>query len=196
MSIKCSVFIATSLDGFIARKDGAIDWLVGDELEASGEDYGYKAFFDSVDALVMGRNTYELALTFPEWPYTDKRVVVLSSSTPPIPERLSTSVSHLAGTPTEVVQRLSADNARHLYIDGGKTIQGFLAAGLIDEMIITRIPILIGEGIPLFGPLVQDIHLEHIQTRAYGNGLVQSHYRVKSAFLNSADEQLSTKEQP
>lgn len=194
MSIKCSVFIATSLDGFIARKDGAIDWLVGDELEASGEDYGYKAFFDSVDWMVMGRNTYELALTFPEWPYVNKRMVVLSSSTPAIPERLATSVTVMSGTPTEIVQRLSAENARHLYIDGGKTIQGFLSAGLIDEMIITRIPILIGEGIPLFGPLVQDIHLEHIQTKAYGNGFVQSHYNVKSANPQNADEQIPTQE--
>jgi dihydrofolate reductase len=178
MNIKCSVFIATSLDGFIARKDGAIDWLVGNEQAASGEDYGYKAFFDSVDTLVMGRNSYDLVLTFPEWPYADKRVVVLSNGTPAIPERLASSVTIMAGTPTEVVQRLYADNARHLYIDGGKTIQGFLSAGLIDEMTITRIPILLGDGIPLFGQLKQDIHLEHIQTRAYKNGFVQSQYNV------------------
>lgn len=178
MNIKCSVFIATSLDGFIARKDGAIDWLVGNEQAASGEDYGYKAFFDSIDTLVMGRNSYELALTFPEWPYANKQVVVLSSGTPPIPAQLATSVTIMSGTPAEVVQRLYEKNVRHLYIDGGKTIQGFLDAGLIHEMTITQIPILIGEGLPLFGKVNQDIPLEHIQTRAYKNGFVQSQYRI------------------
>jgi dihydrofolate reductase len=181
MALTCSVFIATSLDGFIARKDGAIDWLTGSEQAGGGEDYGYGEFFASIDILVMGRNTYELALTFPAWPYTGKKVVVLSSSTPPIPEKLATDVTVMSGTPTEVVQQLAERGARHLYVDGGKTIQGFLSAGLIDEMTITRIPILIGEGIPLFGPLAQDIRLHHRQTRVYDNGFVQSKYSVSRA---------------
>lgn len=179
MNIKCSVFIATSLDGFIARKDGGIDWLMGDQLAAAGEDYGYKEFFAAIDTLVMGRNTYELALTFAAWPYAGKKVVVLSSGAPAIPEKLAAEVSLLSGTPAQVGQRLAEQGARHLYIDGGKTIQGFLQAGLIDELTLTQIPILLGEGIPLFGPLAQDIHLEHRQTKAYPNGFVQSIYGVK-----------------
>lgn len=181
MNIQCSVFIATSLDGFIARPDGAIDWLLGAEPAPAGEDYGYQAFFASIDAMVLGRKSYELVLNFPEWPYAGKKVVVLSHGTPAIPASLAADVTVMAGTPGEVAQRLAGQGARHLYIDGGKTIQGFLNAGLIDEMTITQIPILLGAGIPLFGPLAQDIHLRHSQTRTYANGFVQSKYSVSRA---------------
>ena len=178
MSIKCSVFIATSLDGFIARPNGDLDWLTGGSGAEESEDYGYKEFIDSVDTLVMGRNTYELALTFGEWPYSNKQVVVLSSGSPAIPTHLAKSVVVVAQPPTALVQQLAAKGARHLYIDGGKTIQGFLRAGLIDEMTITTIPILIGEGIPLFGALEHDVKLQHLATRAYASGFVQSKYSV------------------
>ena len=178
MTIKCSVFIATSLDGFIARPNGDLDWLTGGNGAEESEDYGYKEFIDSVDTLVMGRNTYELALTFEEWPYSNKQVVVLSSGSPAIPTQLAKSVAVVAQPPTALVQQLAAKGARHLYIDGGKTIQGFLRAGLIDEMTITSIPILIGEGIPLFGALERDIKLQHLATRAYASGFVQSKYSV------------------
>ncbi len=178
MSIKCSVFIATSLDGFIARPNGDLDWLTGGSGAEESEDYGYKEFIDSVDTLVMGRNTYELALTFGEWPYSNKQVVVLSSGSPTIPTHLAKSVAVVAQPPTALVQQLAAKGARHLYIDGGKTIQGFLRAGLIDEMTITTIPILIGEGIPLFGALERDVKLQHLATRAYASGFVQSKYSV------------------
>lgn len=178
MDIKCSVFIGTSLDGFIARKNGEIDWLTGDGQTTGSEDYGYQEFFASVDTLVMGRNTYELALTFPEWPYAGKKVVVLSSSSPPIPDKLAEDVTLMSGSPAELMPRLLEKGARHVYVDGGKTIQGFLNAGLIDELTITRLPILIGEGVPLFGPLPHDLKLEHLQTKVYENGFVQSKYRV------------------
>jgi len=178
VTIKCSVFIATSLDGFIARPNGDLDWLTGGNGAEESEDYGYKEFIDSVDTLVMGRNTYELALTFEEWPYSNKQVVVLSSGSPAIPTQLAKSVAVVAQPPTALVQQLAAKGARHLYIDGGKTIQGFLRAGLIDEMTITSIPILIGEGIPLFGALERDIKLQHLATRAYASGFVQSKYSV------------------
>ena len=177
MPIKCSVFIATSLDGFIARKNGAIDWLTGLDNDP-GEDHGYREFIQSVDTLVMGRNSYELVLTFNEWPYTGTKVVVLSSGSPKIPDHLSTSVEIMSGSPLEVVQRLAANGARHLYVDGGKTIQGFLKAGLIQEMTITSIPILIGDGIPLFGELDQDILFQHIETKTYKSGFVQNKYRA------------------
>lgn len=179
MDIKYSIFIATSLDGFIARSDGDIDWLADPAYADASEDYGYKAFIDSVDTLVMGRKTYELALTFEEWPYAGKKVVVLSSGSPNVPENLSGSVEIMSGAPDELVGRLAQRGARHCYVDGGKTIQGFLKAGLIQEMTITRIPVLIGDGIPLFGKLDRDARFEHIETKTYASGFVQSKYRAK-----------------
>lgn len=176
--MKASVFIATSLDGYIARENGDIDWLHDAGCEESGEDYGYKEFMNSVDVLVMGRHSYEKVLTFGEWPYGSKPVVVLSSKPVNIPERIAGSVESMSCSPSDLVRRLSERGAKHLYIDGGKTIQGFLNAGLIQQITITRIPILIGSGIPLFGPLQQDIRLRLITTRHFPNGLVQSMYEV------------------
>jgi dihydrofolate reductase len=176
--VKCSVFIATSLDGFIARQDGSIDWLTGAADTGGAEDYGYKEFFDSVDTLIMGRNTYELALTFPEWPYGDKRMIVLSSGSPRIPEALAGSVEVSSATPADLVRQLAERGAQHAYVDGGKTIQGFLRAGLIHEMTITRIPVLIGDGIPLFGSLDGDMRFNLVETKSYPSGLVQSKYRM------------------
>lgn len=179
MPLQCSVFIAASLDGFIARKNGALDWLPGSDGATGGEDYGYHEFFQSIDTLVMGRKTYELALSFPKWPYTGKRVVVLSGRYSKTPSMLATDIEGTSSTPQELVNDLSARGARHVYIDGGKTIQGFLQAGLIQDITITRIPVLIGEGIPLFGPLAHDITLEHLATKAYSSGFVQSKYKVR-----------------
>lgn len=178
--MKTSVYIATSLDGFIARPDGALDWLIGGDDEAAGsEDYGYQAFIDSVDYLVMGRNTFEVVLGFGgEWPYGEKRIVVLSSRSIEIPEPIAGTVESMAGSPSEIVARLAERGAEHLYIDGGRTIQHFLAEGLIRQMIITRLPILIGDGIPLFGPLPHDIKLRHIETQSLANGMVQSRYEI------------------
>lgn len=178
MDVRCSVFIATSLDGFIARANGDIEWLSGDSSQGSGEDYGYQVFFDSIDTLVMGRATFEQVLNFGEWPYRGKSVVVLSRSRGQVPEHLTGMAEIMSGEPEELLQRLAERGTRHVYVDGGATIQCFLRAGLIDEMIITRIPILIGQGLPLFGRLVKDIHLEHIETRSFKSGLVQSRYRV------------------
>jgi dihydrofolate reductase len=175
--MKATVYIATSVDGFIARENGSVDWLPTGE-SASGEDYGYHDFMNSVDALVMGRNTYELVLSFGSWPYGEKPVVVLSSQQLEIPEDISNTVSVLSASPSEVVQRLAEQGYEHLYIDGGKTIQGFLREGLIQKIIITKVPILIGSGIPLFGTLPQDIRLRHIETLQFDNGLVQSKYEV------------------
>jgi dihydrofolate reductase len=181
MSITCSVFIATSLDGFIARSNGDIDWLTDPGGADAGEDYGYQEFIDSVDTLVVGRNTYELVLSFDAWPYAGKRVVVLSHGAPPVPEHLSGSVEITSGQPAELVRCLSESGARHVYVDGGKTIQGFLQAGLVQDMTITRIPILIGDGIPLFGQLDRDVRFEHVETKAYPSGFVQSKYRKVGA---------------
>jgi dihydrofolate reductase len=172
--VKASVFIATSLDGFIAREDGGLDWLPAD----GGEPHGYTEFIATVDALVIGRKTLETVLGFDAWPYGTKPVVVLSTtlSALSVPEGAVCEV--MAGTPQEVVARLEHRGMKHLYIDGGVTIQGFLEAGLIQRMIITRIPVLLGRGIPLFGPLAHDIRLEHVATRSYPSGLVQSEYLI------------------
>ena len=178
MSIKASVFIATSLDGFIARANGDLDWLTGVQSASTDQDYGYQEFMDTVDTIVMGRNTFELVLMFDTWPYSGKKVVVLSSKPNAIPPHLADEVEWLSLPPQHLVERLAGQGATHLYVDGGKTIQGFLDAGLIDELTITRVPILIGTGIPLFGPLNRDVRLTHIATRQFENGFVQSKYRV------------------
>jgi dihydrofolate reductase len=177
--MKCSVFVATSLDGFIARRDGSIDWLIKATSSApKGEDFGYQGFLASVDAIVMGRNTFEQVLGFDEWPYGSKRVVVLSGRPIEIPASLAATVLSSSETPGEVVKRMAAEGATHLYIDGGVTIQRFLAAGLIDELTMTVIPVLLGEGRPLFGHLAEDVSLTHIETRSFDFGFVQLIYRV------------------
>lgn len=181
MTIKCSVFIATSLDGFIARKNGDLDWLPGSEGAAGSEDYGFEEFFMSIDTLVMGRNTYELALSFKEWPYRGKHVVVLSSGFPKSSKILAEGAEGTSSPPKELIHRLATSGSAHVYVDGGRTIQSFLQANLIQEMTITRIPVLIGEGIPLFGPLAHDVKFQHLSTRAFESGFVQSKYKVSNA---------------
>ena len=176
MPARCSVFIATSLDGFIARPNGDLDWL--DRANATvpeGEDCGYQAFMDTVDILVMGRHTYEKVRTFGAWPY-EKPVVVLSSN--PIDIHPDIDATHSCESPQTLHARLSAEGAKRLYIDGGNTIQRFLAAGLITALTITLIPILLGEGIPLFGPQTEDIALTHQETLSYPFGFVQLKYET------------------
>ena len=172
--MKTSVFIATSLDGFIARADGGLDWLP----TGGGEEHGYEAFMATVDALVIGRKTYETVLAFDVWPYGPKPVVVLSTGAlAPAPQ--GALVERMSGPPADIVSQLESRGIRHVYVDGGITIQRFLQAGLIQRLIITRIPVLLGSGIPLFGATQHDIALEHVATRAYGSGLVQSEYVVR-----------------
>ena len=169
-----SVFIGTSVDGFIARTNGDLDWLP----EGGGEPHGYDEFMASVDALVIGRNTFEKVLTFEAWPYGGKRVVVLSSHPIDLSAARGGVVEHMSGSPAEIVSQLAATGAHHLYVDGGITIQRFLRAGLIQRLIITRVPVLIGDGIPLFGILPGDVRLHHVATRHYPSGLVQSEYNI------------------
>ena len=169
-----SVFIGTSVDGFIARPNGELDFLPPD----GGEPHGYNEFFASVDALVIGRKTFETVLAFPAWPYGDKRVVVLSRQPLDLSAVRGGVVQQMAGPPAEIVARLAASGAHHLYVDGGITIQEFLRAGLVQRLVITRVPVLIGEGIPLFGALPHDVRLHHVRTQHYPSGLVKSEYRV------------------
>jgi dihydrofolate reductase len=130
-----SVFVGTSLDGFIARRNGDFDFLP----TGGGEPHGYKEFIASVDALVIGRKTFEKVLTLEAWPYADKRVVVLSSRPVDMTAVRGGVVEQMAGPPAEIVSRLAASGAHHLYVDGGVTIQRFLQAGLIQRLIITRV---------------------------------------------------------
>jgi dihydrofolate reductase len=171
--MKASVFVGTSLDGFIARANGDLDFLP----PGGGEEHGYEAFIATVDALVIGRKTYETVLTFDPWPYGEKPVFVLSTRTlAPAPS--GAVVEHLSGAPVDIVSQLAARGIGHIYVDGGITIQRFLQAGLIQRLIITRVPVLIGTGIPLFGHLERDIVLKPVWTRQYASGLVQSEYVV------------------
>jgi dihydrofolate reductase len=169
-----SVFIGTSVDGFIARPNGSLDFLP----EGGGEPHGYVEFIASVDALVIGRKTFETVLAFPDWPYGDKRVVVLSSRPIDFSAVRGGVVEQMDGSPSEIVAKLAASGAHDLYIDGGITIQRFLRAGLIEQLIITRVPVLIGDGTPLFGNLPRDVRLRHVATQHYPSGLVKSEYEV------------------
>jgi dihydrofolate reductase len=171
--MKASAFIGTSLDGFIARTNGGLDFLP----PGGGEPHGYDEFMATVDALVIGRKTFETVLTFDGWPYGEKPVVVLSGR-PLAPAPPGAAVERMSGAPAEIVSQLAARGIRHVYVDGGITIQRFLQDGLIQRLIVTRVPVLIGTGIPLFGRVSSDIVLRHVGARQYASGLVQSEYEV------------------
>ncbi|MBN9265240.1 MAG: dihydrofolate reductase [Hyphomicrobium sp.] len=173
----CHVYIAASLDGFIARPDGDIEWL--HQWPDAGHDYGYSAFMRSVDGMIIGRGTFEKVLAFGRWPY-DKPVVVLSRTLDPdaIPPDRADRVRIVNLAPEDLLERLAADGWNRAYVDGGRLIQSFLRAGLIADITITHIPILLGAGRSLFGALPQDVGLTHIETTSYPSGFVQSHYVV------------------
>jgi dihydrofolate reductase len=171
--MQASVFVGVSVDGFMARHDGTLDFL-----EVGGnEPHGYNEFIATVDVLVIGRGTFEVVAKFAQWPYGEKRVVVLSNN--PIDlSGLPSTVTQMQGEPGAIVATLDAQGFRHAYVDGGITIQRFLRAGLIQKLTITRVPVLIGDGIPLFGLVASNIRLRHVATRSYKGGLVQSEYEV------------------
>ncbi len=169
----CAAFIATSVDGFIARPDGAIDWL--ESVQREGEDYGYAEFFQGVDALVMGRNTYETVLGFDPWPYADKPVIVLTrrGGTPQHGARFTSD------SPGEALAALGREGARRVYVDGGAVIRSFLAARLIDELTISVVPLVLGAGVPLFASGAPEQKLSLESSRGYPSGLVQLRYRFE-----------------
>jgi len=174
-----SVFVGTSVDGFIARRNGDFDFLPAD----GGEPHGYDEFMATVDALVIGRNTFEKVLTFPIWPYGKKRVVILSSRPVDLSAVRGGVVEQMSGEPAEIVAKLASTGADHLYVDGGITIQRFLRAGLVHRLTVTQVPVLVGDGIPLFGPLLRDVRLKHVATHQYPSGLVKSEYAVSAENL-------------
>lgn len=173
MSFHAAAFIATSLDGYIARPDGSIDWLT-DRAEHAGET-GYDEFMSSIDTVVLGRNTYQLALTYDVWPYEGKQVEVLSRTLDPdTDDRIL-----VHRTLDALVETLTDRGAQRIYADGAGTIQTFLTAGLLNELTITTAPVLLGTGIPLFGPLTAEVPLTHNATRTLKAGFTQSDYTIQ-----------------
>jgi dihydrofolate reductase len=174
---RTSAFVGVSLDGFLARPDGSIDWLEPFE----GEEHGYAGFFDSVDTLVIGRKTYEFVLTMlgrgQPWPYRGKRCIVMTH------RALEGQNGERAytGEPAGLLAQLATEGARHIYVDGGVVIRAFLVAGLLDELTITVVPSLIGEGLPLFGGVKLESGLALEQVKSFGNRLVQMRYRLPRA---------------
>lgn len=173
MTVK--VYIAASLDGFIADRNGSINWLTGIPTPEN-DDFGFSDFMASIDAVVMGRKTFETVIGFDPWPYF-KPVYVLSRSLNEIPAHLAGKCEIIQGTPLDVVDQLKNRNQNHLYVDGGKTIQGFLAADLVDEMIITRVPVILGGGAPLFGPLEKMLDFEYTGCEVLPPRLQKNFYR-------------------
>jgi dihydrofolate reductase len=170
-TLRASVFIAASLDGYIARVDDGLDWLPED-----AEEHGYEAFMASVDALVIGRRTFETVLGFDAWPYGAKPVFVLSTHELAPGAPADAIVQRMAGDPAAIASQLVARGIGHVYVDGGITIQRFLKSGLLQRLVLTRIPVLLGGGIPLFGALDHDVRLRHVSTRSFESGMVQSEY--------------------
>jgi len=168
----CSVFIATSVDGCIARSNGGLDWLA--MVERDGEDYGYAKFFSEVDTVVLGSNTYRAVLGLGEWPYSGKRCVVLThrAAEPCHQEQFR------SGPPDEIVRELQSEGARRIYVDGGEVIRQFMAAGLVDDLTVSVVPIVLGGGIRLWDGQIGETMLVLEQVRSWPSGLIQQRYAV------------------
>jgi dihydrofolate reductase len=171
--MQVSVFVGVSLDGFIARKDLSFDILPEEEYDNNG----FGEFVATVDAHVIGRRTFDWAASLAKWPYR-KPVVVLSRSPAKVSVPAGADCTVVTATPKQVVSRLARRGVKHIYVDGGETIQSFLRANLVSRLIINRYPVLIGDGVPLFGALPHDLRLRHVRTQSYPKGLVKSEYRV------------------
>lgn len=172
------VYIAVSLDGFIATKDGGIEWLEA-VPNPTGSDFGFADFTSRMDALLMGRHTFDKIASFGFWPYTIP-VFVLSNTLKVPPKEFEEKIEILSGTPKGVVSKLKDRNFDNLYIDGGQVVQEFLAEDLVDEITITRFPKILGSGIPLFAETEVELDFEHIKTEVLLNQLVKSHYKRKA----------------
>jgi dihydrofolate reductase len=168
MEVRFAVFIAVSLDGYIARPDGSIDWLA----PFHDEEHGYAAFFAGIDALVIGRGTYDTVLSFPEWPYGKKRVIVCT--TRPLPAAHGEEM--WSGPPRELAERLDREGVRRVYLDGGALVRGFLREGLVDEWAINVIPLFLGAGRPLFASGLPEIPLRLLEAKSFPSGVVQLRY--------------------
>lgn len=184
--MKCSVFIATSMDGFIAKKDGNVDWLntAGNGKAITGEnaDMGLNDYLSSVDCMIMGRKCMDMIssmnLTPEQWFYGDLKIIVLSNTLKEAPENLKDKVVMYSGDLETLISNLENEGYQHAYIDGGTTIQAFINLEMINELTITKAPVLLGEGIPLFGKTVKDIKLEAGEVVAFPNDFIQIKYKV------------------
>ena len=179
MNVKCSVYIAASVDGFIAKSDGDIEWLHRPEYSGTSiNGLTYDEFISTVDVLIMGRNTFEKVKTFDVWPYEGTLVTVLTNKKFEIPPALKGKIRIEAGQPKKILSKLQKEGSRHFYIDGGITIQRFLQEKLVNELTITRIPLILGNGIPLFNYLREEQPLKLIEVNKSENGFVQERYKV------------------
>lgn len=168
-SVLCSVFVGVSLDGFLARRNDGLDWLKPFEAE----EHGYAQFFASVDALVIGRRTYDVVRGFDEWPYAGKRCLVLTHR----PLESAHGEEPCTLPPADVVAHLDNGGAKRIYVDGGAVIRQFLDADLVDDLTISIVPVVLGDGLPLFAPGGRERALSLVESREYPSGLVRLRYR-------------------
>lgn len=167
-----SIYIATSIDGYIARKDGTIDWLLFGHT--GDEDYGFKKFIDSVDTLVLGRKTYQVVSGFEDWPYSGKRVIVLSNTL----KKVRNEAELFSGDLTDLLSQLQKDEIKHIWVDGGTTASKFLEEGLVDNLTISIIAMVLGTGIPLFSSITKEQSCRLVSSQSYPSGLVQLKYKI------------------
>lgn len=179
MDIKFSAYIAASVDGYIARLNGKLDWLNDAAGQNSSEDYGYQEYLAAIDCIVMGRRSFEKTASFAKWPYQGKQVIVLSKSLKSVPPDLEGKATLFNGQIELLLVELQNYKIRQVYVDGGLTIQSFVRAEMLDEITITQIPVLLGKGLPLFGEVFKDVKLKLIHSKSYDNGFVQSKYQIK-----------------
>ncbi|MCW8914352.1 MAG: dihydrofolate reductase family protein [Magnetovibrio sp.] len=176
MMTTAHAFMGMSLDGFIARQDHSLDWLM--KFDTTDEDHGFDAFMDSVDGLVMGANTFKTVLGFDSWPYTKKVVVMTRSLSPQdIPAELQDKVRLSSQSPEELMQQLRDEDWSRAYVDGGQLVQSFIRSGLLADITLTILPTLIGSGVRLFGALDADQDLELMNSQSFGSGFVTNCYK-------------------
>ena len=173
--MKVSVFIATSLDGFIAKEDGDITWLNEASLKAKDEDYGYDSFMEESEYLVMGRGSFEKVLEFDKWPYEGQKVIVVSKSLTILPTKLQ-NTTLFSGEIKELYTQLKNDGCKKIYIDGGKLISSFINEKLVTDMCITTIPILLGKGRRLFEDITITQELKTMESLKYPSGFIKTTY--------------------
>ena len=176
--MRVMVFVAQSIDGYIAKKDGDIQWLNDLSEKAAGEDQGFESIMELSDYLIMGRKSFEKVLSFDFWPYEGQKVIVLSKSLKELPETIKETTEIYAGDIENLYERLKNEGCQALYIDGAQTIQSFLHKELVTDMTITTVPILLGEGISLFGWMSESKEVDHEYTKAFPSGMVQTKYRL------------------
>jgi dihydrofolate reductase len=169
---KISIYIATSIDGYIARIDGSLDWL--DRVGGFDEDYGFQKLLNNIDAVILGRHTYEVAASVIDWPYKGKRIVVLSNSL----KTVRKEAELFQGDLTQLISQLYSEGIKHIWIDGGATISQFLDLQMVDSMTLSVIPVILGAGIPLFRAIGKELSCRLISSQSYPSGLVQLNYEI------------------